>query len=122
MTWGSGADIWLYKKSDGERVLYGSAPDVGAHELLAETESDCTDGVDNDLDGDIDCADSECDGATGPSGETCEYGTELTCDDGYDNDADGDIDCAAETDCTSPAVVSCSPKQTGVTGSMNMGQ
>jgi hypothetical protein len=37
MTWSSGADIWLYKKSDGERVLYGSAPDVGAHELLVET-------------------------------------------------------------------------------------
>lgn len=24
--------LWLYKKSDGERVLYGSAPDYGAHE------------------------------------------------------------------------------------------
>jgi hypothetical protein len=28
----SGAPVWLYKKSDGVRVLYGSAPDAGAYE------------------------------------------------------------------------------------------
>jgi hypothetical protein len=32
MTWASGAPIWLYTKSDGTRVLYGSAPDLGAYE------------------------------------------------------------------------------------------
>jgi hypothetical protein len=32
MTWSNGASIWLYKKSDGIRVLYGSAPDYGAYE------------------------------------------------------------------------------------------
>jgi len=26
--------VWLYKKSDGVRVLYGSAPDAGAHEYV----------------------------------------------------------------------------------------
>ena len=26
--------IWLYKKSDGTQVLYGSAPDQGAHEFI----------------------------------------------------------------------------------------
>jgi hypothetical protein len=31
-TWADAANIWLYKKSDGTRVLYGSAPDYGAHE------------------------------------------------------------------------------------------
>jgi len=31
-TWADDAPIWLYKKSDGERVLYGSAPDYGAYE------------------------------------------------------------------------------------------
>jgi len=31
-TWADDAPIWLYKKSDGEVVLYGSAPDYGAHE------------------------------------------------------------------------------------------
>ena len=34
MTWANGAPIWLYKKSDGAQVLYGSAPDMGAHEYL----------------------------------------------------------------------------------------
>jgi len=33
MSWGDRAKIWLYKKSDGERVLYGSAPDFGAYEF-----------------------------------------------------------------------------------------
>jgi hypothetical protein len=31
-SWADDAPIWLYKKSDGERVLYGSAPDYGAYE------------------------------------------------------------------------------------------
>ncbi|MGO9531063.1 MAG: hypothetical protein ACLP3B_07765 [Syntrophobacteraceae bacterium] len=30
MTWSNGAPIWLYKKSDGTRVLYGSESDIGA--------------------------------------------------------------------------------------------
>jgi len=30
MTWSDGAKVWLYKKSDGTRVLYGKAPDMGA--------------------------------------------------------------------------------------------
>ncbi|MEK7530156.1 MAG: PKD domain-containing protein, partial [Patescibacteria group bacterium] len=36
------------------------------------TEIDCTDGVDNEGDTFIDCADSECIGSTGALGETCE--------------------------------------------------
>ena len=32
MTWADDAPIWLYRDSDGKRVLYGSAPDIGAHE------------------------------------------------------------------------------------------
>lgn len=31
-SWSDNAPIWLYKKSDGTIVLYGSAPDYGAHE------------------------------------------------------------------------------------------
>jgi hypothetical protein len=31
-TWVDNANVWLYKRSDGTRVLYGSAPDYGAHE------------------------------------------------------------------------------------------
>ena len=34
LTWKRGDKVWLYKKSDGERVLYGTAPDMGAHEIV----------------------------------------------------------------------------------------
>jgi hypothetical protein len=34
-SWNSGDHIWLIKKSDGTTVLYGSAPDYGAHEYNA---------------------------------------------------------------------------------------
>jgi len=62
-------------------------PDCGGAELI------CNDSVDNDTDGDTDCADGDCDGRNG-----CDVGTELTCDDAFDNDADGDTDCA-DADC-----------------------
>jgi len=32
LTWGNGASVWLYKRSDGTVVFDGSAPDVGAYE------------------------------------------------------------------------------------------
>ena len=34
MTWSNGAQIWLYKKSDGSLVLSGAAPDYGASEYV----------------------------------------------------------------------------------------
>ncbi len=33
MSWTDGAKIWLYSDSGGRRVLKGSAPDIGAHEI-----------------------------------------------------------------------------------------
>jgi hypothetical protein len=33
LTWGAGASVWLYSKSDGVVVLNGSAPDIGAFEF-----------------------------------------------------------------------------------------
>ncbi|MDA8165803.1 MAG: hypothetical protein M0017_12320, partial [Desulfobacteraceae bacterium] len=53
----------------------------------------CTDGIDNDCDKAIDCADSDCaaDPACAPSSENCK--------DGIDNDGDGLIDCA-DANCT----------------------
>jgi len=33
MTWDNNDPVYLYKRSDGTRVLYGSAPDQGAHEF-----------------------------------------------------------------------------------------
>ncbi len=50
-------------------------------------EIDCTNGVDDDYDGDTDCSDPDC--AADPA---C-VGMEGACDDGVDNDGDGLVDC-----------------------------
>lgn len=65
------------------------------------TESICDDGIDNDLDGPIDCADSDC-----VANPVCL--PETVCDDGADNDSDGDTDCA-DSDCAADPV--CVPPQ-----------
>jgi hypothetical protein len=58
----------------------------------------CDDGLDNDGDGPIDCADPDCVGqAGGPCGELCQQ-PETTCNDFFDNDGDGAVDCA-DSDC-----------------------
>jgi Zn-dependent metalloprotease len=63
----------------------------------------CTDSVDNDGDGAIDCADSDC--ASDPS---CSTDPEV-CDDGLDNDGDGAADCD-DSDCdTDPACATTCP-------------
>jgi hypothetical protein len=36
ITWSNGASIWLYKDSWGNRVLYGTAPDIGAHPYVSK--------------------------------------------------------------------------------------
>jgi hypothetical protein len=59
------------------------APDV------EDTEGPCNDGIDNDLDGDTDCVDSQCAGL-GLCGTEDAQGV---CGDGFDNDGDGDVDC-----------------------------
>ncbi len=76
------------------------------------TELTCDDGLDNDCDGAIDCADSDC--ASDPAcggGCTPTEPTEMTCNDGLDNDCDGFVDCA-DSDCAAdPACApACSPK------------
>ena len=52
----------------------------------------CGDGIDNDSDGKIDCADSDC----------AAYCVAEACQDGVDNDSDGKIDCA-DTNCSTDA-------------------
>jgi hypothetical protein len=37
ITWADGENVWLYKDSSGNRVLYGDAPDHGAHEFSNKT-------------------------------------------------------------------------------------
>jgi hypothetical protein len=66
-------------------------------------ETSCGDGLDNDCDGLVDCADPDCTGQScGTFGKTCPVGggscscpTGLTetCNDGKDNNCDGKVDC-----------------------------
>lgn len=56
----------------------------------------CNDGVDNDLDGKTDCADSDCDSDP----QFC--GKPEVCNDGVDNDKDGKTDCADSECATKP--------------------
>ncbi len=86
--------------------------------LAQPTETTCTDGIDNDCDGQVDCADGDCVSAgavCGVNNERCAAdltcrcpdttGQETVCDDGQDNDCDGKKDCA-DGDC---ATRTCGP-------------
>jgi len=57
----------------------------------------CDDGVDNDLDGDVDCSDTDC------FGDPAGCSVETFCADGWDNDSDGTLDCD-DTDCAGTLV------------------
>lgn len=89
-----------------------TAPSAGRYFLIVEAVSrpdanyyitidilqheSCGDGVDDDLDGAVDCGDSDC------FGDPAFCWMETLCNDGFDNDADGFIDCD-EPDCDMPA-------------------
>jgi hypothetical protein len=70
----------------------------GACELRPEI--DCNNGVDEDEDGRIDCADPSCNLLSCGDGCRCEYSrkAEVSCGDGVDSDDDGWLDCG-DTDC-----------------------
>ncbi|OGH86196.1 MAG: hypothetical protein A2294_03295 [Candidatus Magasanikbacteria bacterium RIFOXYB2_FULL_38_10] len=74
-------------------------------------EADCTNQVDDDADGNIDCADSDC-----ASAVNCKVPE--VCTDGLDNDADGNIDCA-DSDCR--MATNCLPTCASA-GQINCGQ
>jgi hypothetical protein len=67
------------------------------------SEATCSDNLDNDCDGTIDCADSDCSGQScgSGSGATCQNQgcVETSCTDGVDNDQDGRTDCL-DSDCS----------------------
>ena len=89
------------------------------------TTAACTDHVDNDCDGQIDCADNDClrvAAAAGcdqdasaritPTANCVRRGPENTaaaCADRIDNDCDGQIDCT-DNECAPPAVTVCPPR------------
>lgn len=67
------------------------------------TETNCSDSIDNDGDGQIDCNDTDCSSDSACTGPT----TETDCSDDVDNDGDGntdclDSDCSADPACTGP--------------------
>lgn len=68
----------------------------------------CDNGIDDDCDGAIDCADGDC--SADPACE-CVPSTEV-CDNGIDDDCDGAIDCA-DTDCSADPACNCTLGQKG---------
>lgn len=69
-------------------------------DLAPPVETNCANGIDDDGDGKIDCADSDCNAKACGTGCTCAGGAkkETRCNDGVDNDGDGKVDCA-DSDC-----------------------
>jgi hypothetical protein len=94
------ASLKLVCAANGERCtpdLQCRCPDTSG------IETSCDDGLDNDCDAKIDCADTDCSGKPcGQNGRTCNAGLctcpggqakETTCGDRLDNDCDGLFDC-----------------------------
>jgi hypothetical protein len=82
----AGEAVYLIVEGDGSTTGQFA---VNIHELA---EQECTDTLDNDNDGLIDCADSDC---------GC---VEVECTDETDNDEDGAVDCDDDDcDCTCPS-------------------
>ncbi len=76
-----------HRDDDGDHIRDCDEPSC-ATDVHCIPEADCDDGLDDDLDGPVDCADRDCDGVAG-----CTWGHEADCGDGFDNDSDGLIDC-----------------------------
>jgi len=83
----------------------------GANVCVANPEQACGDGIDNDGDGSIDCADTDCATRSCGTGCNCSGGArhETVCNDGIDNDADAAADCS-DADCAGTAACMCTPE------------
>ena len=69
------------------------------------TEDNCSDGIDNDGDEFIDCADFDCEGT--PECPLDTENSDALCSDGMDNDGDGLTDCADDSCHGHPNVAAC---------------
>lgn len=90
------------------------APSVPAAPKKVATESNCTDGLDDDNDTVFDCADADCaeDAACQPGGSE---GDEASCSDWIDNDGDGFTDCD-DVDCQLDGIQACQGSWAGPVG------
>jgi hypothetical protein len=88
-----------------------SCGDGGGCEPTGSVEGSCTNGVDEDCDGLVDCADPDCDGDPACEPACVPIGpSEIFCSDELDDDCDGLIDCA-DPDCDGAAAcMSCLPQ------------
>ncbi len=77
-------------------------------------ERTCDDGRDNDGDGDVDCADKDCDGRKGDGG-ACQFGKETLCVDGFDNDDEQGADCS-DPDCKGEGFCSADGTESSIIG------
>lgn len=87
-------------------------PQLALAQQGPKTETDCTNGVDDDGDGLPDCGDADCvnTDACKPDGQP--ENTNVKCSDWKDNDGDGYIDCE-DDDCNAPNVKACKGSWTG---------
>jgi hypothetical protein len=83
---------WCVALNEYDAVNHLLGTPAAANRDCNVSETICNDNLDNDGDGQIDCADANCVGQTGSLGEVCQA-TETTCDDGFDNDRDSLVDC-----------------------------
>ncbi len=113
------ADVWCPSGATCDASLgacvcaNGGSPsqDIGCDTTCANpgtagcVHEDCHDGVDNDGDGLLDCADTDC--ANDTICACASGGCSENCNDGIDNDLDGAVDCA-DTDCADASIcLSC---------------
>ena len=78
---------------------------ITANAATPSTETDCSDGLDDDNDGNADCLDSDCASDSNCVCTPDEPNGETLCNDGVDNDCNGDIDgadaaCGGGSTCT----------------------
>jgi hypothetical protein len=105
----------------GQHVMtFGATDSCGAQTTCTVTidvsEEDCTNGIDDDGDGDVDCADADCDGVACDDtlactvNDVCDAGLGLCV--GATNPGDDGNDCT-QTDCSEPSGCDFTPEPAG---------
>lgn len=83
-----------------------ATPTAAAAPAAYAREENCTDRVDNDNDGVVDCGDSDCEAAPNCKPGQGQENSNTLCSDWVDNDGDGHVDCD-DSNCQGAAVTVC---------------